>query len=801
MYEIYLVVRDIGFDVDVDSLAEADLKYYLKHPSQLFRVSANDPQLLYSDELPDDIYKLTAAKLTMEDNSSGSLEITIPTSNACYDLLKCMMCEAMVYKDKEEIWRGRLLTIKEDFWKQRQCVFEGELSYLCDTCVSSLTLVHADIQAKIKSTTDTLVAREILNELINEHNRQVEPYKQFYFMPFEMSVDDINLLVDNAGGANYITINSKTTLDAIKQIVIDKNRLHIRIYHHPTTDQRYIYFTKDDQHIAKQEINFGENLLDFAKEIQGFDQCTAIIARGKKLEVDKSEEAFDVEKYVRIFPDGNKNSNEYYHQDGMKLYLQGFDDTHNNLSNVYDLKGMEKRGLILGIVDWSNVSDPAKLRQKAIKYFKKAKYNDVTSVEITAVDLHYLNPSIESFALLENVHCVSEPHGLDVLFPVTKIAIDILNPENTKYTLGGEVKGVSSATSSNTKNFSNVHQTKEKIPEQITKSQILEFAEGMATDGIIKSIPGSYASWLYSGSIVVNGVQYPPKPQEIQYTVGKDSNGRDIVMERPFGFLVRDGKDDANSLNRWVWVSGGLMHQSKVNGVWQNANVALTMDGHIVAERIEAGAINIYSGTGVKKGQKVTALNVFSGENLIGSWSNKGIDIKAGSIHIYKKDKKGHFTTRFFVDEDGSMIAKSGTFEGEIKAATGTFTGTVEGGKVVGGKIVSGNPYEDPPNKGESKTAKKKRLERNAEGSVEIESGKLLVRNGKTGHARFQQAYKDDGDKAYEGEYCTIGGSRWDFYYHKSDGGWGHQSFNTRSLIKLFEVAIKNNWLDENDLY
>ena len=122
MYEIY--VTNLNITTSSDKLPTIE---------NAVKVTSGDPILIFSDFIPSEDCKLAAGSLTMSDNASGSLEITLSPYNKAYSILKPLMSEVKVVRDGRDIWYGRLLTIEEDFWKQKKCVFEGELSYLVDS--------------------------------------------------------------------------------------------------------------------------------------------------------------------------------------------------------------------------------------------------------------------------------------------------------------------------------------------------------------------------------------------------------------------------------------------------------------------------------------------------------------------------------------------------------------------------------------------------------------------------------------------------------------------------------------------
>ena len=77
-----------------------------------------DDNIIY--DLRDEDLKIISPKLTTEVNKTGTFNFTIPQSNPGYDLIKKLKSIITIYQDDEEIWRGRVLNDKLDFYKRKQ---------------------------------------------------------------------------------------------------------------------------------------------------------------------------------------------------------------------------------------------------------------------------------------------------------------------------------------------------------------------------------------------------------------------------------------------------------------------------------------------------------------------------------------------------------------------------------------------------------------------------------------------------------------------------------------------------------
>ena len=92
-----------------------------------------DGVCIYNDVFSLDNMKVVNPKLTLEDSAAGSLEMTLPPTNAAYDTIVRMVTDISVKKNGEEVWAGRALSESRDFWNNRVLYCEGELAFFNDS--------------------------------------------------------------------------------------------------------------------------------------------------------------------------------------------------------------------------------------------------------------------------------------------------------------------------------------------------------------------------------------------------------------------------------------------------------------------------------------------------------------------------------------------------------------------------------------------------------------------------------------------------------------------------------------------
>ena len=85
---------------------------------------------------------------------------------------------------------------------------------------------------------------------------------------------------------------------------------------------------------------------------------------------------------------------------------------------------------------WDDVTLASNLQAKASEYLAVTASKLSNTISITAVDLHFTDDEIAAFRIARFVEVESKPHGHEARYRLTKLDIDILNPQNTKITLG-----------------------------------------------------------------------------------------------------------------------------------------------------------------------------------------------------------------------------------------------------------------------------------------------------------------------------------------------------------------------------
>ena len=107
----------------------------------------------------------------------------------------------------------------------------------------------------------------------------------------------------------------------------------------------------------------------------------------------------------------------------------------------------------------------------------------------SAVDLRYLSNINEPVKILDRIRCISYPHGMNTLFTVTELSIELDKPDSAKYTL--------EKTLLNTSGTSSLSETMSSVSSEIESphSTILKNAQANA-DKMLRENTNGYVSLI-----------------------------------------------------------------------------------------------------------------------------------------------------------------------------------------------------------------------------------------------------------------------------------------------------------------
>ncbi len=352
-----------------------------------------DGSLLYHSKLEN--LKILSPSVELEVNKTGSFAFTVPADHPYYGLIHKLKSIIAVYQDDYLLFRGRVLDDEIGWHNEKAVSCEGEMAFLLDSIMRPY-----DFSGSIA---------EYLALLLDSHNAQVDAEKRFVLG--KVTVTDANGYIVRSN------IDYTDTWTELQKKLIELLGGYLQMRHE--NGVHYLDYLQDFTLLAPQTITFGKNLLDLKRIRKGADIATAVIPLGAKL---KDAEGNDTDK---------------------RLTIAGLNDGSDTL---VDEDAQAQYGLIVKTVIFDDVTEAANLLTKGKAHLAQL-VNLSETVELTAADLAALGEKITSFHIGTKVRVVSRPHGIDQLFTVSKLSINLFDPAANKLTLGGVVDTFTTKTS------------------------------------------------------------------------------------------------------------------------------------------------------------------------------------------------------------------------------------------------------------------------------------------------------------------------------------------------------------------
>lgn len=536
-------------------------------------------------------------KVKLEANKAGSFTFRMLPDHPYYDALQLRASLLDVYQNDELIFEGVPVSIEVDFWKRKKVTCEGELTFLNDSILRQLNPTHKTVS-------------ELLGYYLERHNNQMNNWKQF------------QLGTVTVGSGLYLNryTNYNTTLSQIAEDLVDDLGGFLRVRH----DQgvRYLDYLAASPHTSSQVIRIGKNLTDLKTNLDTLDIATVLIPLGAKTG-EKAASGADKRVTVKTV----NNDNDYIVSTASAYY-----------------------GYIWKTKTWQDVTVPANLLTRGENYLTDAQWANLT-IEASALDLGLVEADVEQFRLLDIIRVVSEPHGIDRNFILSKLEIDLNHPGNTRITLGLSASASMSS------------QVAEAAQEIQNTPTVIDVTAREQARQLLESATGGNIYFVY------------------------DANG--VCTE----IRIMDTNDPNTATKIWRWNINGWGYSGDGG---QTYTVAATMNGAIVADFITAGTlrgVQIIGESGTIGGWKMTGsiLEKYSNYTdgvpttvyraFMSAPSSPADNYLAFGIEVYDWDGSSLTLNSqpFRVRYDGKLTATNGDFTGKVTAnLTGGGTATVD---------------------------------------------------------------------------------------------------------------------------
>lgn len=344
-----------------------------------------DDFLLYDPRMEE--LTILSPSLSLELNKTGSFSFSIYPDHPYYSQIEQLKSIIQVKKDGSTLFRGRVITDKTGWYNQRDITCEGELAFLLDSRVRPFAFAGGPA--------------ELFAELLSQHNAAMENEPEKQFKVGTVTVTDPNDYI-NRSNTTY-----ETTWDVLNTRLLDTLGGYLRVRHE--SDGVYLDYLAELDEMTTQPVEFGENLLSYAKSLSADEIITALIPLGAKL------------------------TNEEGQQTDERLTIA---DVNGGVDYVYDQDAVNQYGLIFGMETWDDVTEAGNLLVKArARLLELVKLT--ASIDLSAVDLSQMDASYDDFRLGQYVFVTSKPHGLErEKYLITKLSLKLLEPAQNTLTLG-----------------------------------------------------------------------------------------------------------------------------------------------------------------------------------------------------------------------------------------------------------------------------------------------------------------------------------------------------------------------------
>lgn len=412
------------------------IKSYTPNPNQGY--GSWSSQIIFSPGNSTEALAIEEANISLEAGKSGSFSFKVPLTNTFIDEFKVFTSYVDIYRDNDvnPTFSGRVISVSEDFNLSRTIICEGMYGVFNDTVLEPFTYDTSDL-------------RGLLNNIIGNHNNQVEQwvyyeknaveYKKLMgsdkkitignvevvdsegvyraYESYEKTISRLDDLVNAYGGYMIVRKEYDQSINNYR-LYLDWLKLEISDYEHP-------------KHESTQTIDFGSNLLDVTQEVNPEELITVLVPIGGEKEVEQDyddEGTYKPPEYVMLMDD--------------QRYLSNY---------IENTAAIRQFGRIVGINHWDDVYEPVNLYIKGNQYLTE-KCKTKVNVKVNAVDLANAGYSVDNFAIGDIIKVNSLIHGFDEKpFIVKSLNINILDPSSDELELGDENYGYIASMNKNQK--------------------------------------------------------------------------------------------------------------------------------------------------------------------------------------------------------------------------------------------------------------------------------------------------------------------------------------------------------------
>lgn len=385
------------------------------------------PYLFFDALLQSPQYQIMEPTLQGVFGKAGTFSFKVPLDNNQYDQFVELISYIDLYREKDLIFSGRILSLSKGFDNVYNVVCEGCLAIFNDTLALAQDGTPAIAVVDGTAGTSGSVAGW-MRKVINLHNynyrdpnnngklKATDGYKAF-----ELG----HVYADKINDIYYVTFSEYSTIMSVLEAFSDKYGGYFQATKEGDVFKLSYYQNHNTLALLdfpemgnpNQVIDFGRNLLDLTQETNTDSLATVVIAEGAVIN-------------PQLDPDTRYKV---------------------TVSNQ-DL--LDKFGTIVRHVCFDEIEDLNTLKKIANQYLKEVSAPTVT-INASAIDLAKAGSDINHFQVGQLVRVRSKIHGLDEELVVQSYDLNILDPTSSQITLGNEKLGFVSRSKKSERNIYN----------------------------------------------------------------------------------------------------------------------------------------------------------------------------------------------------------------------------------------------------------------------------------------------------------------------------------------------------------
>ncbi|MGO5010788.1 phage tail spike protein [Niallia sp. Sow4_A1] len=365
--------------------------------------------------------KLSAGNIKQIIKGISNGSITINPNNPGWGKIKSMktLIKVKDIKRNKIVFKGRIL--KPTYIMTNNGMFsieyaiENELAYLNDSN-QRFGEYH------------NISVRDFFTVIIDNHNRQVEPHKQFKVG---------NVTVMDSNDSLYRYLGYEKTFATIKDKLIDRLGGYLVI--REEFDGNYIDYLAEVGENSSTEIRLRRNLKDMQREIDPNGIITRLIPLGSRIESD-DEQATDASQ-ARI----------------------DIKEVNGGLDYLDDIELIKEFGVIEGTLELDDVTDKSVIKTRGQQFLVNQKATKIT-YSLTPVDVSLIDQSFDELKVGNRHKVINEVFGINEQLQIIEKNIDLLNPVKISLTIGEKYQTLTQYQVDSRKQVRNV----EKLERQVT---------------------------------------------------------------------------------------------------------------------------------------------------------------------------------------------------------------------------------------------------------------------------------------------------------------------------------------------